>query len=102
MRKCRVQQYRLDWLRLGCTALLTEGEVEPVCGEYSCDELEALYQSRMTILKDGESENDTVLIWKTKNDKYKMRTFLRQKFVPVVFLIVLICAYRSYMKAGLR
>jgi hypothetical protein len=100
-RKCRVQQYRLDWMRLGCSSVMNNEDAQ-VCGEYHCDELEELYQSKMTIFKDGESENDTMLVWKSKTDKYKMRTFLRQKFVPVVFLIVLICGYRSYMKAGLR
>lgn len=98
-KKCRVQQYRVDWLRMGCSSLLKDDEV---CGEYNCSELEALYQSKMTIFKEGDGDNDTMLVWKTKTDKYKMRSFLRQKFVPVVFLIVLICAYRSYMKAGLR
>jgi len=87
-------------LRLGCSSI---EEDEQVCGDYNCAELESLYQTKMTLFKDGESENDTVLVWKSsKSDKYRMRTFLRQKFVPVVFLIVLIFAYRSYMKAGLR
>jgi len=98
--RCRVQQYNLDLLRLGCSAISSDDE--PICGEYHCPDLETLYQTKMTIFKNGEADNDTVLVWKAKQDKYRMRTFLRQKFVPVLFLVVLILAYRSYMKAGMR
>lgn len=98
---CRLQQYTLDPLQQGCS--YSASKKTTICGEYSCTELESLYQKKMSVMRDGEFHQPRFVIVKSKTqEKYRVRNFLRQKFVPIVFLLVLIFAYKSYMKAGLR
>ncbi|CAL8073708.1 unnamed protein product [Orchesella dallaii] len=97
LRTCRLQQYALDHLQQGCSATDTN------CGEYDCSELDTLYQKKMGIIRNGEHHQQRFIIVKSKaQERYRVRNFLRQKFVPIVFLLLLIFAYKSYMKAGLR
>ncbi|ODN02564.1 hypothetical protein Ocin01_04114 [Orchesella cincta] len=94
---CQLQQYAINPRQQYCSP------TDINCGEYDCTELDTLYQKKMGMVRNGDHHQQRFIIVKSKNqEKYRVRNFLRQKFVPIVFLLVLIFAYKSYMKAGLR
>jgi len=103
---CRVQQYKLDWFSQGCDSL-----VEPArhrqewnCGEYvDCRELERLYGQHMTVFRE---QGQQLLIWRgspsSTTQAHSVRHFMRQKMIPILFLVILLCTYKSYLRAGTR